>query len=821
MLDRWLESLMVQARRRALGVGVAAVLLTLVGVVLVSRVTFDANILRLLPRDSPAVQSFRTFLEDFGSLDHLYVVFESADGVGEHTDFVNAYVSALRGAPEIESVDSQLLEPDRDWTYVSDRVLFLLGPADAATAMRRFQPPLLDAEIAHARDLLSMPSPEVKAYVQHDPLGLLGVLRTRLEQQKGAIAFDPTQEGYVSRDGHSRLVIAKPRGAPFDSDFCKALFARLAEVERTARVAVGAASDNTSRVTVQAAGAYRVSLEAEALIRHEGITNSVGSLVILLLIVFAIFRTPWVLLFGMVPLALAALLSLGINGVLHGSLSPATSGSAGMLFGLGIDGVVLLYIRYLEEREAGLAPLDATRRMASTASSVVLAQVTSVATFFALLVLDFPTLQDLGGLVGLGMLLVCPLTLVLLPALLPRSQTAARRRSPSAPWLGRVVSNYSGPIVWISLVATVVLAAASRGLHIDTRIERLQAHTQGADVEHVIAERFSLPMDVLLALNENERLEPLIDADQRLGVQLARYDPSITASGIGLLLPAAGAQAEVADAIRASGQTAISLERDVRAAGERAGFRPDTFAPFFERLPRIIDPAQRITYEGLMAHGLGPVVSRFLVQRDGRYVALTYLYPQQAVDIAGLQQIVRDVDPRLRLTGLSVVNHDMAQRFMPEFLKGMTIGVIAVALLLYGVFRSVRYTLLALLPTAVGFIWSAGLLALFRIELDLFSLFAAVTSIGIAVDYGIYVLYRYAAEGAGRMEDVLTRTGAAIMIACLAALVGFGTLINSSYGPLRTFGIVSIVTLTCCVTAALLFLPSVILQMRSWSRSAR
>ena len=177
---------MVGARGRARTVLVAAVGLALVGAVLVSRVSFDANILRLLPRDSPAVQSFRTFLETFGSLDHLYVVFESIDNVNDHKDLIDAYVNALRAAPEIESVDSQLLEPDRDWTYLSDRVLLLLGPFGAADALERFQAPRVDRELAHTRDLLSMPSAQIKTYVQQDPLGLLGILRTRLEQEKGA-----------------------------------------------------------------------------------------------------------------------------------------------------------------------------------------------------------------------------------------------------------------------------------------------------------------------------------------------------------------------------------------------------------------------------------------------------------------------------------------------------------------------------------------------------------------------------------------------------------------------------------------------------------
>ena len=51
------------------------------------------------------------------------------------------------------------------------------------------------------------------------------------------------------------------------------------------------------------------------------------------------------------------------------------------------------------------------------------------------------------------------------------------------------------------------------------------------------------------------------------------------------------------------------------------------------------------------------------------------------------------------------------------------------------------------------------------------------------------------------------------MIACLTALVGFGSLVNSSYGPLRVFGMVSAVTLICCLAASLLLLPALLVQI--------
>ena len=58
-------------------------------------------------------------------------------------------------------------------------------------------------------------------------------------------------------------------------------------------------------------------------------------------------------------------------------------------------------------------------------------------------------------------------------------------------------------------------------------------------------------------------------------------------------------------------------------------------------------------------------------------------------------------------------------------------------------------------------------------------------------------------------------------IAGFSGLIGFGTLINSSYAPLHVFGIVSVVTLTCCVVSSVVFLPALVLQMERWSRSAR
>ena len=92
-------------RHRLIVVGL--VLGALVGAIAgARRLTFDADVLSLLPRDSAVIQSFRQFLARFGSLDQLYVVFTAPEGhaVSEY-DEINLWIERFRSAPEIARVD--------------------------------------------------------------------------------------------------------------------------------------------------------------------------------------------------------------------------------------------------------------------------------------------------------------------------------------------------------------------------------------------------------------------------------------------------------------------------------------------------------------------------------------------------------------------------------------------------------------------------------------------------------------------------------------------------------------------------------------------
>jgi predicted RND superfamily exporter protein len=173
-----------------------------------------------------------------------------------------------------------------------------------------------------------------------------------------------------------------------------------------------------------------------------------------------------------------------------------------------------------------------------------------------------------------------------------------------------------------------------------------------------------------------------------------------------------------------------------------------------------------------------------------------------------VQLVVDAVDPSQTLTGLPIVNADLARRFLPDFIKGLGIGTFIVILLVVATFRDGRLSFFALLPTAVGLVWTAGVLAIAGMKLDLFAIFAVVTFVGIGVDYGVHLVHRYRERG-----DALQATAElapVILVAAAITMFGYATLITSSYAPLRSIGLVSSVSVIALAAASVLMLPALL-----------
>jgi hypothetical protein len=809
-------------------VGTLAV--TLGFVPLVSKLSFDSNVLNLLPQRGPAVRSFRTYLEAFGSLDRLYLVFEAPRGrfVGDYSDLIDGFLDELGAVPEVRRIDTGPADVDEQWGYLFDHALILLGPDRIGEALERFHPEGVARELAHAREVATVSSSDLRALVREDPLGLLGLVRDALGRDASVLAIDPSREGYVTSDGRSRLVIIEPSGPPYDTAFSRRLLTRLETIE--ARVfagrdreprndpsrrfgrsgpAVAEGVPDSPRVLV--AGAYRGAVETESLIRTEGVVNASVSLAAVLLVVYLMFRSVRVVLAGAIPLLLAGAITAAVSGIWW-PLSTAASGCAAMLFGVGIDGVLLLYVRYLEERGRGLDAERAAGHLSPTVISMMLGFTTTSATYYGLVPIDFPSLNEVGRLLGTSILVSGALAIVTVPALLPRRLTPRQARPLAARWLGRLVIRYRKPVLWVAAAVTVALGIAAPSLRVVPALQKLQPQTAGTLVERDILSRFAVPDDVVIVLAEGPELDALLEANDVVEAHLASRAPEVRVSSPSAFIPTRATQEATRRAVAAAGLSASAVSERLAREATQVGFRPEAFRGFIDRLPRLLDGEEPITYEGYRDRGLGDLIGRFVARRPEGYVTALYAYPRAPGDHRLIEDAVRESGQPVQITGVGLVNRELSSTFAPQFLRGGLFGSLGVVVLIYVGFRRLRYTVLSVLPTGAALVWTAGVLALAGVELDLFSVFALLMCVGIGVDYSIHLLHRYAAEGGGNVIEPLVNVAPAILLAWATTGIGFGTLMASSYGPLRSLGLVSVVTLTGCLLASLLVLPAILLR---------
>jgi predicted RND superfamily exporter protein len=812
------------SHRRRWVVFALSLLLVVVSGLGLSRLRLDADVINLLPRQGRAISPFRTYLQQFGSLDQLLVVFTAGKGhaIGDYAGEIDSRVAALRAAPEIEWVDAGTAGPDRDWAWLGNHQLLLLRGKALETALSRLQPDGMARALESSRQLLAVPSEQVQRLVSQDPLDWFGLLRQQLGGARAGVSLGLTDAGYVSADGRRRLIIAKPKRPPFDTTFSRQLLERLHTIDREAAAAhlnTPAAQPQPDEdatlppMTTAYAGGHIISLETEALVRRESVWNSVGSLALILPLLLLVFRSVWLFSAGALPSMASLLIVLGLLGFTGVKLSAAATGSAAMLLGLGVDGVVLLYVAPRLALAEGRTGADAISAIASPSASMFYGMLTTAATFYGLLFVDFPSLQQLGLLIGSSMVACGILTLVLVPALLPdRARGSARRGLLEWPRFASWVARRRRVLLSIAGLLTIALGAAATHLQVNATLERLKSTTPAAKFEEQVQRDFGLPSDVFIVLQQGPDLEPLLADNERLLAELKGAAPALGVDGGSSLLPSNAAQERARQIIQHDAPSPDRAADLLRHEARDAGFAGGSLQPFVDRLPSLLDPEAHLAYADFDRHRLGDLIRRFIVRSPEGWTLASYAFPADAAQRHALQRTV-GAHPGVQLTGLTLVNEELAERFLPQFARGLAIGSIVVVALILLMFRDWRLSVLSMLPTVVGLVWAGGLLALFGVSLDLFAVFAVVTFVGIGIDYGIHVVHRY--QATGDAQEAVSHLAPVIVVAGLITLFGYGTLTSSSYPPLRSMGIVSIVSVTTLVAASLLMLPALLPTRRA------
>lgn len=168
-----------------------------------------------------------------------------------------------------------------------------------------------------------------------------------------------------------------------------------------------------SQVPAELTGARVLSQEVRPLILKDGIVASVLAALGIVLILLISFRRLVLALLTLVPLLVGMVVSIGAMVLLNVDFNLVTVATLPLVLGISIDNGIHVVHRYTEGVDADVAEV-----LRHTGRGVVMASLTTIVGFGALLFADYPGLVSSGVLAMLGCGATMVAALTLLPALL-------------------------------------------------------------------------------------------------------------------------------------------------------------------------------------------------------------------------------------------------------------------------------------------------------------------------------------------------------------------------------------------------------------------
>ncbi len=471
------------------------------------------------------------------------------------------------------------------------------------------------------------------------------------------------------------------------------------------------------------------------------------------------------------------------------------------LVALGCVYGVHVYARWEEEiAREGTAFAAADAAAAHLRAPVLVAGITTMIGFAALMMSDVPAVRELGALSVFGTAAITVIALAGLPALLallppPRPMRGWNERLDAfldARLAALVAGASRRRVAVMVLCGLTALAAASAIPRIEIDTDYLSffdaddpVRRDFEAVNHALAG--AVPIYVPLVGPPGTFRDP--DLLRRIEALQARLDAT----------PGVSRTLSFLDTLRVLNR---AMERD-DPAQERI---PDSRAGIAELLFMV--PKGELARFMNVDHSRANLVVRTGEVGSAAVRTLT----------GRLEQALTDAN--LPVAGAVTGNVVLLNRSADGIAEGQprTVGVAALAIfvLIALALRSLRLGAVAMLPNLLPVLLFFGLLGAGVAPLSLPTSLIGSIALGIAIDDTAHFLFRYRRErGEGRspqeaVRETGRRVGRPIAVTSLMLSIGFGVVALSGFATLREFGLLSATTMLLCVVADLILLPALL-----------
>jgi len=561
-------------------------------------------------------------------------------------------------------------------------------------------------------------------------------------------------------------------------------------------------------------------------IHHDLLVFGVGVFCFLVVILSLAFRKPrWVLL-PMLTCIAAGVVMTGYLGLVNWPVTVVSSNFISLMLIITLSLTIHLIVRYRELLAAnpGADQYDLVRETVRKMTiPCFYTAITTIVAFSSLLFSGIRPVIDFGWMMAIGIAVAFVLAFTLFPAALvlmrPVPASASHRLASATTHFFTVLIERHGMSVLFACTAIMVISAAGTTLlTVENRfIDYYKKSTEIYRGMELIDRKLggTTPLDVILdapadfhAPSESPEDDPFADEfDEETGGSAGITGTSYWFNSY--RIPKVEAIHDYLDGLPETGKV-LSIATAVRMLKSLSdGKSIDDFflSILYRSMPDDIRRTLFTPYMSSDGNQLRFSVRVFESDKTLRRAELLQKIRSHLTGDLGL------TDAQVHLSGMLVLYNNLLQSLFRSQI--LTIGVVFVAIMLMFVvlFRSLKMSVIAIIPNLFASLQVLGLMGLLHIPLNIMTITIAAIVIGIAVDNTIHYIHRFTAEFAADHDYRATvrrchdSIGHAMYYTTMTITLGFAILALSNFTPTIYFGLLTGFSMLVALVGDLALLP--------------
>jgi predicted RND superfamily exporter protein len=579
-----------------------------------------------------------------------------------------------------------------------------------------------------------------------------------------------------------------------------------------------------NNIQVHYSGLPYIRTSLQRIIASEMIMFMLLALGVTILILFLFFRSGLAVALSLLVIVIGVIWSFGTLALLGYKITVLTGLIAPLIIVIGVPNCILLLNKYhMEFSKYANQSLALTRTIEKVGVSLFFANITTAIGFAVFCSTRTQILFEFGLVSSINVVATYVVSLILIPGLLsflsPPSvkHTKHLQRKRIAGLLEKInhlVINHR-PKVYIAVIGIVIISVFGM-----TRIKSLGFVVDDLPKNHPIYSDLNyfeknfhgvLPFEIVIdtkkengVFADNGRALYKIGSLQKMFVQYPQFSKPVS----------------VAEGVKFGYQAfKDGNPKFYRLPGALDFGKIATYATDAKQkqnmLKSFIDSTKRYTRVSVQMADIGSIKMKKLVNELKPRIDTVFNY-----DAENKQWVAPEERYDVTITGFCVMFLKGNDFLIKNLLESVLLAIVLIALVMFTLFMTGRMVFIAVIPSLVPLLFTAGLMGFFNIHLKPSTILIFSIAFGIASDGTLYFLTKYRQELkqanstiSKAVSSTIRETGISMIYTAIILSCGFGIFAASKFGGTAALGILISFTLLVAYCSNLILLPCFLLSL--------